>query len=499
MKNHAPLRPSTWTSASAVLSLTFLLQACGSFTDSSEADRAPVFFAAGTLAASKAAEPSRTNFSHNLDTGDSQLVPLNAITANLRAHTTATAQPSTVTNTAVMAVSTNATRNPSLGLGSRPAVETVAPSAPAHTVAAPKPAAVPAPATVKPAAPSTAQAATPVAVPRDAEPRLQTITPELLASLAQERRSDRENMQRFMGAVRDYRIGAGDVLSIAVWGYPEFSMSTMTATTTGTSDAATAGSVGFLVDAAGDIQFPFVGKFRVAGLTEADVYSKLSTALGRMVRNPQLTVRVQNYRSQRVYIDGEVKTPGVYSITDLPMSLPEAINRAGGALTTGDLSRLQLTRSGSTYTVNYTDLVAQGVNPNRVILASGDMLRLPSRDESKVYVIGEVQKPSALLMQNGKLTLNAALGEAAGVSPIVGNARQVYVVRTRSNAATGARPTIYHLDARTPAALILAEQFDLQAKDVVYVDASTLASWNRVISLILPTAALIKAGDDLRK
>ena len=327
--------------------------------------------------------------------------------------------------------------------------------------------------------------------------RLQTITPQLLAGMAQAGHTDKTRLQSLMRKASDYRIGAGDVLSIAVWGYPEFSMNTMTAVTSVTSDAATAGNVGFLVDAAGDIQFPYVGKFRVAGQTEAEVHAKLSAALGKVVRNPQLTVRVQNYRSQRVYIDGEVKTPGVYSVTDLPMSLPEALNRAGGALTAGDLSRLQLTRNGKTYTLDYTDLVAQGINPSQLILNNGDMLRVPSREDSKVYVMGEVQKPAALLMQNGKLTLNAALGEVAGVNPVVGNAKQVYVIRTRPD-ATGGQPTIFHLDASKPAALILAEQFQLQAKDVVYVDASSLASWNRIISLILPTAALVKTGDDIR-
>ena len=142
-------------------------------------------------------------------------------------------------------------------------------------------------------------------------------------------------------------------------------------------------------------------------------------------------------------------------------------------------------------------LVAKGVNPNSILLQAGDMLRVPGRDESKVYIIGEVSKPLALPLQNGRMTLNAALGEAAGVSPLTGNARQVYVIRTRADATNGAQPAVYHLDAKSPTALILAEQFELQPKDVVYVDASSLANWNRVISLILPSAALLKTSKDM--
>ena len=54
--------------------------------------------------------------------------------------------------------------------------------------------------------------------------------------------------------------------------------------------------------------------------------------------------------------------------------------------------------------------------------------------------------------------------------------------------ATSTQPVVYHLNARSPTALAVAEEFELNPKDVVYVDATPLATWNRVISLILPSA-----------
>jgi polysaccharide export outer membrane protein len=325
--------------------------------------------------------------------------------------------------------------------------------------------------------------------------RLQPITLELVNQLKAQEPSAVQTARKLMAEPGAYRIGAGDVLSVAVWGYPELSMSTMTATTTSSTDSASAGGVGYLVSAGGYIQFPYIGQVYVVGLTETEAYTKLSAALSRVIRNPQITVRVQNYRSQRVYIDGEVKVPGVYSITDLPMTLPEALNRAGGSLPTSDLSRIQLNRKGHLYTLNLSNLVSNGINPASIMLAAGDMLRVPSRDDSKVYVMGEVVKPTALAMQNGRLSLNQALGEAAGVSPVSGNARQIYVVRTRNE--NQGQPAVYHMDVKAPAALILAEQFALQPGDVVYVDASALATWNRVISLVLPSAGLLRTGQQI--
>lgn len=342
--------------------------------------------------------------------------------------------------------------------------------------------------------------ATLVQTPDDSIPayQLYTINATLIAQLkTQQPRTAPATIALQSKADETYRMGAGDVLSVAVWGYPELSMSTMTATTTSSGDSASAGGVGYLIGSSGSIQFPYVGQIQMAGLTEAEAHNKLRAALGRFIRDPQLTVRVQNYRSQRIYVDGEVKTPGVYSITDLPMTLPEALNRAGGASPAADLSQLQLNRKGKIFPINLSNLATSGISPNSIILQPGDMLRVPNRDENKVYVIGEVQKPSALPMHNGRLSLNAALGEVAGVSPISGNARQIYVVRTKADAAADTPPAIYHLDARSPAALILAEQFELQARDVVYVDASALASWNRVISLILPSAGLLRTGQQM--
>ena len=321
--------------------------------------------------------------------------------------------------------------------------------------------------------------------------QLQPITWDLIAQLQQAAPDAMAGNRELLAPTQAqaYRIGAGDVLAIVVWEHPELGMSAM-----GTDNTA---AQGYLVGEAGEIQFPYLGKFRVAGLSESEAHTAITRALGRIIRNPQVTLRVQNYRSQRVYIDGEVKTPGVYSVTDLPLSLPEALNRAGGALNSSDLSRLQLNRKGKQHLINMSALVAKGVNPNSILLQAGDMLRVPGRDESKVYIIGEVSKPLALPLQNGRMTLNAALGEAADVSPITGNARQVYVIRTKADAATGTLPSVYHLDAKSPTALILAEQFELQPKDVVYVDASSLATWNRVITLILPSAGLVKTSKDL--
>jgi polysaccharide export outer membrane protein len=123
------------------------------------------------------------------------------------------------------------------------------------------------------------------------------------------------------------------------------------------------------------------------------------------------------------------------------------------------------------------------MDPGQVMLASGDVVSVLSRDQSKVFISGEVIVPRSLQMHNGRLSLNEALGEAGGINPASGDAGQVYVIRRSAN-----EPVVYRLDAHSPNAMALAEGFELYPKDVVYVAPTALTNWARTITQILPGA-----------
>jgi polysaccharide export outer membrane protein len=133
-------------------------------------------------------------------------------------------------------------------------------------------------------------------------------------------------------------------------------------------------------------------------------------------------------------------------------------------------------------------LTAAGIDPTRIMLTNGDMLRISPSEESKVFVVGEVNTPKTLTLRNGRLSLNEALGEAGGINPLTATGHQVYVIRN----ANDAQPVVYHLDARSPVMFAMAENFELKAKDVIYVDAASIVRFNRIISLILPTAQTVQ-------
>ena len=339
--------------------------------------------------------------------------------------------------------------------------------------------------------------------------RLLAITPDLIGQQRALRKAELGgDVKRLFGEAAPYAIGSGDVINIVVWNHPELVLAPAGSTlTTDSSGLASVGN-GYNVNTEGLIQFPLLGTFKVAGLTEDKAREALTRRLAKFIKDPQITLRVQAYRAGRVYVDGEVRIPGLQAINDIPMTLPEAISRAGGLTPTADRATVAITRKEITTVISMPQLAMLGVNPTRILLAPGDLVRVGSRDDSKVYVMGEVTRPLSLPLRNGSLTLNEALGEAGGVNATSGNPRQIYVVRSRNGdrngqvatgAATPGTPEIYHLDANSPAAYALAEGFELQTRDVVFVDPVPLVLWNRIISLILPSAQAVSVTRDVAK
>lgn len=333
---------------------------------------------------------------------------------------------------------------------------------------------------------------------------LLAITPELISRQRALQKAELGNdVKSLFAEAKPYGIGPGDVINIVVWNHPELVLAPAGATlTTDASGLASVGN-GYNVSPEGLIQFPMLGTFKVAGLTENKAREEITRRLSKFLKDPQVTLRIQAYRAGRVYVDGEVKTPGLQAINDIPMTLPEAISRAGGLTPAADRATVAVTRKGITSVINMPQLTLLGVNPSRIMLAAGDLVRVGSREDTKIYVLGEVTKPMALPLRNGSLTLNEALGESGGVNATTGDPRQIYVVRSRngdsatvadaSGKVTPTTPEIYHLDASSPAAYALAEGFELKSRDVVFVDPVPLVLWNRIVSLILPSAQVANA------
>lgn len=277
-----------------------------------------------------------------------------------------------------------------------------------------------------------------------------------------------------------YRIGPQDILLAAVWDHPEISMPM--------GPNRTDSSSGHLVDDAGCIFFPYVGAFKVGGMTVSEARDALTAKLAPVLRNPQLDLKVLAFRSQKIYVGGEVRTPAVYTVTDVPFTLAEAVNRAGGFTAAADDSRMLLTRGNRQWLLNFPALLSMGSAFGQLVLQDGDALVVPNTSDDPVYLMGEVGRPGNVPMVHGNLSLARALSDAGGILTTSSDATSIYVVRA-GKAANAAE--VFHLDGRNPASMVLADKFRLQPHDIVYVDAGTLIRFSRVMNNIIPTLSVV--------
>jgi polysaccharide biosynthesis/export protein len=302
-----------------------------------------------------------------------------------------------------------------------------------------------------------------------------------------------------------YRVAPQDILGITLWDHPELttqqgqSMSAGGNTTQTVAGALAqpyttalpgqADPFGQTVAPDGSIYFPFVGKMHVAGKTVGEVRDQLAAGLSPYIKKPQVDVRVLGYRSQKISVTGEVKSPGPLAVSDVPLTLVDAITRSGGTNTDADLQRVRLTRNGKLYELDADGVLDRGDMSQNVMLQAGDIVNVPDRTDSRVFVMGEVKTPLPVSMMKGRLTIADALTQAGGILDTDANARQIYVVRGAREKPTS--PDIYRLDLTQPDSLLLSTQFQLRPLDVVYVGTAGAVQFNRLVNQVLPTLQTI--------
>jgi polysaccharide export outer membrane protein len=227
------------------------------------------------------------------------------------------------------------------------------------------------------------------------------------------------------------------------------------------------------------------------------VRKALVERLGRVIEDPQVDVKVVGFRSQKAYITGEVKQPGVYPITEIPLTLIDALNQAGGLTESADWRTVTFTRGDTTEVIQLENFYADGdVSQNR-LLQQGDIVHVNRNDKQKVFVLGDVKQAGSVTLTRYGLNLAEALTNTGGLNENTADANGVFVLRKRNYEQTGILADVYQLHAKSIVALVLAEQFELQPHDIVYVTSAPLARWNRVISLLLPSIATVDSIDDL--
>lgn len=274
-----------------------------------------------------------------------------------------------------------------------------------------------------------------------------------------------------------YRIGPQDALSIVVWDHPELGIPVVA------DNRATAAL--HTVNSDGGLYFPYAGQIHVSGLTTDEIRQLLTERLGPYIKNPQVSVAVSDYRSQKIFVTGQVAKPGRVPVTDVPVRLVDAVNQAGGPTELADLHNVEVIRGDQQVTVDLKAVFEEGNVRLNLQLRDGDIVHVGDRIDKRVFVMGEVRKPGSYYPNDGHISLVDALQMAEGVNQETSDRRRIFVIRLSDEATS-----VYHLDISRPEALMLATNFTLVPQDVVFVAPAGLTEWNRVIRSLLPTAQL---------
>jgi polysaccharide export outer membrane protein len=278
-----------------------------------------------------------------------------------------------------------------------------------------------------------------------------------------------------------YKVGVGDVLNITVWNHPELTIPA--------GQFRSAGETGNEIHPDGTIFYPYIGKLMVEGMEVTKIRDLIANKLSQYIESPQIDVSVAAFRSQRVFVSGSVMNPANVPITNVPLTLLDAINACGGLSADADWRSVVLTTKGEYGAINEVlDLHAlyhQGDMRQNRLLGPNDIVHVPKNDGLKVFVMGDVAKSETQLIDRSGLTLAEALNNAGGINESSANAKGIFVLRI--NEVTDTLLDVYQLDASAGTMLVLSTQFQLQPLDIVYVTSAPMARWNRVISQFIPT------------
>lgn len=253
-------------------------------------------------------------------------------------------------------------------------------------------------------------------------------------------------------ALTDYILGPGDTIHIEVLNVAEFNKDSQ-------------------INQDGTISLPFLDSVRVEGLTAYELQKKLEALLGEgLLKNPSVSVTIKEYRSNPVYVLGEVNRPGTYQLTHF-MRLVDMLTMAGG-FTAGAGETCSITRTGANgqstrLEIDLRQLLEQGEMALNIPIESGDMIMVAKKIERVFYILGDVGKPGAYPFPPRKgINLSEALSTAGGFNKTA-NLNKSYLVRMQPD---GSRMMV-EVDLKK---ILSGQQPDqpLKEYDLVYVPNS---------------------------
>jgi polysaccharide biosynthesis/export protein len=299
-------------------------------------------------------------------------------------------------------------------------------------------------------------------------------------------------------------ISRGDLVSVAIW-------EAGGAANGGTGTPDTLVQIGIqsnvvppqTVDPKGDITVPFVGQVHAAGKSTVEVQREIVRRMQGQAIKPQALVSIVSDQSNLISVIGDVKKPDQYVLNVNGMRVLDAVAKAGGTVSPAFDTVVQLTRFGVQKRVRLSDLITHPAD--NIYLEPGDVLYL-LHDPEFVAVLGATKNNMRVEFDAERLTLAEVLGQSGGLVDVQAEPTGVYVLRfvpsdivgsltgkpfTAGQKNAGLIPVLFQDDMREPQGFFLAQSFDMQNKDIIFVANTESVQVGKVLQLMVQAAAVI--------
>lgn len=292
-------------------------------------------------------------------------------------------------------------------------------------------------------------------------------------------------------AVPDVRLVAGDVLRVMI------------------ADSAQEGAVfaplaaggtvfdNTRIDSKGVISLPYIGRQIVAGKTLPEVEDLIRKKLKGITADAQVQVTLTGDLSGSVLVAGAVKAPGRFSALQGPLTLLDAINRAGGPVLEPHLINVVVRTGEKSYEYNFQDLLA---GKNQVVPPGSEVVL--ERARKRFVAMGAVGDPGLHDLPSNNPSLLEVLGVIKGLNEAKADAAGVFVFRLdypNVERSPDAVPTaqVFRLNLKEPESMFLARQFLVRPEDAIYVTNAAVYEWQKIIAPIVQVLVLGRAIDRL--
>ncbi|MEN9503038.1 MAG: hypothetical protein RI964_2323 [Pseudomonadota bacterium] len=289
-------------------------------------------------------------------------------------------------------------------------------------------------------------------------------------------------------------IGTGDTLEVSIWEAPPatlFGSSTINSQNSSSSQVTVLPEQ--MVASDGTIQIPFAGKILAAGRTSQQIQDAIVHELTGKAHDPQVLVRVKTNESSNVTVVGEVSQSQSIPLTAKGERLLDAIASVGGSRQPIDKMMVQITR-GSQVLSMPLEQVTQEPEQN-IQLMAGDVITLIHQPLS-FTVLGAAGKNAEVDFEAKGISLTQALGRAGGVLDTRTDAHGVFIFRFEDPYALGNDaknlprnsegkiPVVYRLNLEDPTTFLIAQNFPMKNKDVLYIADAPSTELQKFLSIL---------------